>query len=87
MPLVKQVTCISIEFLIYLPFCERQLRVKSSVTYCKDARGLRGGERSGVSARSFFFKIVSLRWDRGAGYRCTNWRVLVSFTRKLPLFI
>jgi len=46
MPLVRQVTCISFEFLIYLPFCERQLRVKSSVTYCEDARGLQGRERS-----------------------------------------
>jgi len=57
MPLIRQVTCISSDFLIYLPFCERQLRVKSSVTYCEDARGLRGRERSGVSARSFFSKL------------------------------
>jgi len=78
------VTCTSSEFLIHLPFCERQLRVKSSVTYREDARGLRGRERSGVSARSVFFKIVPLRWDRGAGYRCTNWRVLVSFTTASP---
>lgn len=35
----------------------------------------------------FFSEIVPSRWDGGnggAGYRCTNWRVLVSFTTVRP---